>query len=152
MSKTKARKRAPARQASRLGLWVGLIVAGLGLAAAALVWQSRAAPAAGSYPLEVTVAEAAAKRDGGAFILDVREVDEWNDYHVPGSTLIPLGNLPARVGELPRDAEIVVVCRSGNRSATGRDILLAQGFTQVTSLAGGLTQWRAAGYPTVSGP
>jgi rhodanese-related sulfurtransferase len=50
------------------------------------------------------------------------------------------------VDELPKDQEIVVVCRSGNRSAQGRDILLEAGFAQVTSLAGGLTQWKAAGY------
>ncbi len=47
---------------------------------------------------------------------------------------------------------LVVVCHSGNRSAKGRDILLNAGFTQVTSMAGGLIQWQAAGYPTVSGP
>ena len=96
--------------------------------------------------------EAVAKRDSGAFILDVREPDEWNQFHVPGSTLIPLGELASRVSELPKDQGIVVVCRSGNRSANGRDILLSEGFTQVTSMAGGLTQWKAAGFPTVSGP
>jgi rhodanese-related sulfurtransferase len=56
------------------------------------------------------------------------------------------------VNELPRDQEIVVVCRSGNRSQQGRDILLQAGFTQVTSMAGGLSQWRSAGYSTVTGP
>ena len=91
-------------------------------------------------------------RDSGAFILDVRQPEEWNEYHVPGSTLIPLAELASRVDELPQDQEIVIVCRSGNRSAQGRDILLGAGFTQVTSMAGGLAQWRAAGYPTVTGP
>jgi rhodanese-related sulfurtransferase len=104
-----------------------------------------------NYPHEITTAEAAAKRDAGAFILDVREPDEWTNYHVPGSTLIPLGELPSRVNEVPRDKEVVVVCRSGNRSASGRDILLAAGFQQATSLQGGLTRWKAEGYPTVSG-
>ena len=52
---------------------------------------------------------------------------------------------------LPRDQEIVVICHSGNRSAKGREILLNAGFPQVTSMAGGLIQWQAAGYPTVSG-
>jgi rhodanese-related sulfurtransferase len=56
------------------------------------------------------------------------------------------------VDELPRDREIVVVCRPGNRSAQGRDILLNAGFTRVTSMAGGLIECGAAGYPTVSGP
>ena len=96
--------------------------------------------------------EALAKREAGAFILDVRQPDEWNTVHIPDATLIPLDQLAARVSELPRDREIVVVCRSGNRSATGRDILLEAGFTQVTSMAGGVTEWGAVGYPTVSGP
>ncbi len=96
--------------------------------------------------------EAAAKRDGGAFILDVRQPDEWSQYHIEGATLIPLDELPSRLNEVPRDQQIVVVCHSGNRSAKGRDILLNAGFTQVTSMAGGLIQWQAAGYPIVSGP
>lgn len=115
-------------------------------------FTSQNATGAKSYPLEITVAEALAKRDAGAFILDVRQPEEWNEFHVPDSTLIPLGDLAARAAELPKDQEIVIVCRSGNRSAQARDILLGAGFTQVTSMAGGLTQWKAVGYPTVSGP
>jgi rhodanese-related sulfurtransferase len=87
-----------------------------------------------------------------AFILDVREPDEWVESHIPGATLIPLGELASRVDEVPQDQEVVVVCRSGNRSAEGRDILLAAGFEQVTSMAGGVNQWKAAGFETVSGP
>lgn len=103
------------------------------------------------YPAEISTAEGLARRDQGAFILDVRQPDEWADYHVPGSTLIPLDQLPARLNEVPQDREIVVVCRSGNRSQAGRDILLKAGYPSVTSLKGGLSQWKAAGYPTVSG-
>jgi len=98
------------------------------------------------------VAEAAAKRSAGAFILDVREPSEWNESHLAGATLIPLGDLAARVNEVPRDKEVVVVCRSGNRSQQGRDILKSAGFTNVTSTAGGLNQWKAAGLDTVTGP
>jgi rhodanese-related sulfurtransferase len=107
------------------------------------------APATGrpALPAEVSVAEAAKKRDAGAFILDVRTPEEWNEYHVPGSTLIPIDQLSNRVAEVPKDKEVVVVCRSGNRSATGRDVLLKAGYPQVTSLAGGLTAWRSAGQP-----
>lgn len=103
-------------------------------------------------PAEISVAEAAARRDAGAFILDVREPDEWEAAHIPGATLIPLGRLSTRLAEVPRSQEIVVVCRSGNRSRQGRDLLLEAGFNQVTSMAGGLTEWQAQGYPTVSGP
>jgi rhodanese-related sulfurtransferase len=101
---------------------------------------------------EVSVDQALSMREAGAFVLDVRQPEEWVDHHIPGSTLIPLGELGARLAEVPEDQEILVVCRSGNRSAEGRDILLRAGFEQVTSMAGGLTQWRSAGYPTVSGP
>lgn len=99
----------------------------------------------------VSVAEAAALRDDGAFILDVREPDEWASGHVPDATLIPLGDLRSRVGELDRSQRIVVVCRSGNRSAEGRDILLAAGFPAVTSLDGGMTDWAQAGMPMETG-
>ncbi|MBI5053866.1 MAG: rhodanese-like domain-containing protein [Chloroflexi bacterium] len=102
--------------------------------------------------MEIAVKEAVAKREAGAFILDVRTVEEWKEFHVPNSTLIPLDELPKRVAEVPRDKEVVVVCRSGNRSQAGRDILLNAGFTKVTSMSGGLNEWRSLGFPTVTGP
>ena len=111
------------------------------------------APAAAApLPDTISVAEAAAKRDGGAFVLDVRTPDEWNEYHIPGSTLIPLDQLETRLSEVPQGKEVVVVCRSGNRSQPGRDVLKNAGFTQVTSMSGGLKEWKAAGLPTVAGP
>ncbi len=109
-------------------------------------------PVAASLPDEITITVAAEKRDSGAFMLDVREPDEWDEFHMPGATLIPLGELEARLDEVPADQEIVVVCRSGNRSATGRDILKDAGFSQVTSMGGGMRAWSDAGYPTVTGP
>jgi len=103
-------------------------------------------------PKEISVQDAAALRTSGAFMLDVRQPEEWQEYHIPESTLIPLGDLPNRLGEVPKDQEIVVVCRSGNRSQQGRDILLNAGFDQVTSMAGGLKEWQSSGFETVSGP
>lgn len=103
-------------------------------------------------PAEISVAQALEKREAGAFILDVREPSEWEEAHIPGATLIPLGQLANRVDEVPEDQEVVVVCRSGNRSAEGRDILLRAGLENVTSMAGGMNDWKAAGNPTVSGP
>jgi len=106
---------------------------------------------AGEMTPEISVVQAAEKRSAGAFILDVREQDEWDAVHIPEATLIPLGQLESRLNEVPRDQEIVVVCRSGNRSATGRDILLEAGFENVTSMAGGMNDWQAQGFPTTSG-
>lgn len=146
-----ARRKAEQRQKNN-NLWIWGVVA-LAVIGIFAVWMTAGnTPETANYPREVSVAEALAMRDSGAFILDVRQPEEWNEYHVPDSTLIPLAELASRVDELPKDQEIVIVCRSGNRSAQGRNILLEAGFTQVTSMAGGLTQWRAAGYPTVSGP
>ena len=85
-------------------------------------------------------------------MLDVREPDEWEDFHMPGATFIPLGELPDRLSEVPTNREIVVVCRSGNRSQEGRDILLKAGFTNVSSMAGGMNKWRSQGLPVESGP
>lgn len=110
-----------------------------------------AARGATGFPLNITVAEAAKMQAQGAFILDVRQDWEWKWGHIPGSTLIPLGQLAGRVAEVPRDRDVVVVCRSGHRSAKGRDILLKAGFTRVTSMDGGVKQWETEGHPIVSG-
>jgi rhodanese-related sulfurtransferase len=96
---------------------------------------------------DVSVSDAYRLYQNGAFVLDVRTLEEWNEFHAPNTTLIPLDQLPARINEVPRDRQIVVVCRSGNRSQQGRDILLNAGFEQVTSMTGGLNEWRASGYP-----
>lgn len=96
---------------------------------------------------EISVEEAYQKYEAGALVLDVRTQEEWDEYHAPNTTLIPLDQLPDRVDEVPKDQEIVVICRSGNRSQVGRDILLEAGIEQVTSSAGGLKAWSAAGYP-----
>ena len=105
----------------------------------------------GKLPAFVSVDEAHQLYEEGTFVLDVRTPEEWNEFHAPNTTLIPLDDLASRVNELPKDQPIVVVCRSGNRSQAGRDILLQAGFN-VTSMNGGLNQWRDSGYPVVSGP
>ena len=97
-------------------------------------------------PSEVSIQDAYQMRQDGAFVLDVREPDEWQEKHIPGATLIPLGELAAHLDEVPKEQEILVVCRSGNRSQEGRDILLAAGFTKVTSMTGGINEWIAQGY------
>jgi rhodanese-related sulfurtransferase len=145
-----ARRKAQQRKNNN-SLWIWAVIAVVTVAGFAVWMTSRGTTETGNYPREISVEEAVAKRDAGAFILDVRQPEEWNEFHIPDSTLIPLGELAARADELPEHQEIVIVCRSGNRSAQGRDILLEAGFTEVTSMAGGLTQWRAAGYPTISG-
>ena len=102
----------------------------------------------GSLPMEINVDEAYQLVEDGAFLLDVRTQGEWDEFHAPQATLIPLDELASRVSEVPSDQDIVVICRSGNRSLVGRDTLLDAGFTSVTSVDGGMNEWRSAGYPT----
>ena len=102
MAKQVHRKAQKSKKNNTLWIWGGLaalIVIGL-----AVVWfTSQGADGAGSYPREISVDAAVAKRDAGAFILDVRQPEEWNEFHVPDSTLIPLGELASRANELPKD-------------------------------------------------
>jgi rhodanese-related sulfurtransferase len=101
----------------------------------------------GSLPIEVSVDEAYEIYERGGYLLDVRTQEEWDEYHIPDTKLIPLDELKNRVDEVPRDQDVVVVCRSGNRSQEGRDILLQAGFTEVTHMNGGVNDWRTSGYP-----
>ncbi len=100
---------------------------------------------------DISVDEAYQMYQGDAFVLDVRTQEEWDEYHAPNATLIPLDELQARISEVPKDREILVVCRSGNRSQEGRDILLAAGYN-ATSMTGGLKEWFAKGYPIEGAP
>ena len=152
MSKKKQQRQAEKRPNRDVTLvWIGFVVL---IVAAAAYWffQQSQAPSAATMPSEISVAAAKTERDNGAFILDVRTQEEWDAGHIPDATLIPLDQLQTRVNEVPQDKRVVVVCRSGNRSAQGRDILKQAGWTLVTSMAGGMNQWSAAGYDVVSGP
>jgi rhodanese-related sulfurtransferase len=131
--------------------WVGLLsvlltVYSVSFAACGIAPGAGPGAPAG-MPDEISVDEAHQKYQDGVFLLDVRTQEEWDDYHAPNTTLIPLDELESRLDELPQNEEIVVVCRSGNRSQAGRDILRNNGFEQTTSMSGGLNAWRAAGYP-----
>ncbi len=132
-------------------IWTWGIAALVLIAAVGYIAWRQFKPGTQSYPLEITTAQAVEKLDQGAFILDVRQPEEWVQFHIPGATLIPLGDLPTRLSEIPKDREIVVVCRTGHRSVQGRDILRKAGYTRVTSMAGGVTKWQADGLPIATG-
>lgn len=153
MSKKKASQRKAQQKSNQNqnSVWVVAVII-LVVIVGAFIFKPGSTTAGEALPQEISVAEASTMRDSGAFILDVRQPEEWNESHIPGATLIPLGELASRVNEIPKDQEVVVVCRSGNRSQQGRSILLSAGFEQVTSMAGGINQWSAAGLETVSGP
>lgn len=84
------------------------------------------------------------------YLLDVREVHEFRTGHIPGAFLLPLGELSARLKELPRDREILVICRSGNRSGMATRQLHSAGYNAV-NLSGGMIGWQRQGYPVTKG-
>jgi sulfur-carrier protein adenylyltransferase/sulfurtransferase len=111
----------------------------------------QAQPAASGVP-EVTVEELKKQLDRGenVFVLDVREPNEYQICKIAGSKLIPLGDLPARVGELDRDRDLVVHCKMGGRSAKAVALLQERGFTRVRNLKGGILAWIDRVDPTQS--
>ena len=140
----------PTKKNNKFNLWIALGVVAI-IALAVIIGFPPSNPDTTSLPLEVSVSEAYQMRESGAFMLDVRELSEWEVAHIPDATLIPLGELQTRMSEVPKDQEVVIVCRSGNRSAQARDILLNAGFTNVTSMAGGMNQWISNSYEVETG-
>jgi len=102
-----------------------------------------AVTAASDNETDTTVTELKKKIDAKEdfFLLDVREPNEYQIGRIPGSTLIPLGEVPQRVNEIPRDKEIIVHCKMGGRSAKAATFLRQQGFTRVKNLKGGILDW-----------
>ena len=92
---------------------------------------------------EITAVELKKKLDAGEtpFILDVREPNEYQINRIPGSMLIPLGELPRRYQELPKDREIVSQCKMGGRSAKAMDFLKPSASRNVKNLKGGILDW-----------
>lgn len=78
------------------------------------------APDSASASRVIDVQEASRRQAAGALVVDVRQPEEWRQGHAPGATLIPLGSLGNRVSEVPRDREVLLICRSGNRSGTAQ--------------------------------
>ena len=83
-------------------------------------------------------------------VVDVRSAAEFDAElgHLEGAQLIPLDALRARVGEVPTDRPVIVVCQTGKRSALGAQILTSAGVTRVANLAGGMVNWRESGLPS----
>lgn len=100
-----------------------------------------------ALPDTVDVSTVAAIKDQeGVWVLDVREQSEYDEGHIPGVTLIPMGEVPNRLSEIPTDQQVIVTCRSGNRSGQITEYLREQGFTNVHNMEGGILAWQAAGF------
>ena len=92
----------------------------------------------------------ASQVDDDAYLLDVREPDEWSAGHAPGAHHVPMMEIPARMADIPADGDVVVVCRSGGRSGQVVSYLLGQGWDNVRNLDGGMQSWTAASRDLVS--
>ncbi len=99
---------------------------------------------------EIDVTALADLHAAGATVIDVRNPDEYEAGHVPGATLIPLPEIPDRVGEIPLGEPVYLICAVGGRSMRAAEFLAAQG-ADVTNIAGGTKGWIAAGLPTTAG-
>jgi rhodanese-related sulfurtransferase len=99
---------------------------------------------------EIDVIELASALDAGAYLLDVRQPDEYAGGHVPGAVLLPLGELAGRIDDVPRDEHVYVICQSGARSARAVGHLLSTGRA-ATNVAGGIKAWIDEGQPVATG-
>jgi rhodanese-related sulfurtransferase len=90
-----------------------------------------------------TVAEIKDRDD--VLVLDVREQWEYDAGHIPGVTLLPMGEIPGRMSEIPTDQTVILTCRSGNRSGQVADFLRQQGYENVHNMSGGILEWESAG-------
>lgn len=83
-------------------------------------------------------------------LIDVREPAELkSDGYIKGAVNIPLGTVQSQTAQIPKDKEVVVYCHSGRRSANAVEQLKQLGYTNVKSMAGGITAWKAQGFPVV---
>ncbi len=101
-----------------------------------------------SLPVDLTVQQVNEIRNNpDVALIDVREQWEYDAGHIPDVKLIPLGELPDRVNEIPKDKFVVMTCRSGNRSNQATQFLRSKGFDNVHNMQGGIKAWQQAGFP-----
>ena len=100
---------------------------------------------------EVSPKEAQSRMQQGAILVDVREPNEYEEVHASGARLMPLSEFGATHSSLPKDAELVMVCRSGARSERAGQMLLDNGYTNVSNLTGGTLAWIQNALPTGDG-
>jgi len=119
--------------------WIGGIVL-LVIAVAYLMWIRR--PVKGIQNMSTgDLGEALKNKSNPISIIDVREPSEFAGGHIVKARNIPLGQLAGKLKELPKNSEIVFVCRSGNRSMQAAKIAQKQGYSSVFNLVGGMSRW-----------
>ena len=101
-------------------------------------------------PLEVDVTTAAQLLRRGAILLDVREPAEFDICRIADSREIPMGQIPEQLATLPRDTPLLALCHHGGRSMRVTQFLRANGFTNVSNVAGGIDAWAVEIDPSVA--
>jgi rhodanese-related sulfurtransferase len=103
-------------------------------------------------PIEISIETAKKKIDSDVLFVDVREKEELQEmaYAISNIVNIPLSQFEKRFSELPKDRELVMVCRRGRRSLIATEFLLSQGFSKVSNMHGGILGWIDAGFPVRS--
>ena len=106
----------------------------------------------GVESIDVKEAERRQREDpDGPLLVDVREQHEFDEVRAPGAVLMPMSTLAARIGELPRDRPLMIVCHSGSRSSAVTGFLARAGRTDVVNVAGGMDAWERQGLPVKRG-
>ena len=141
-SRSKKKQHHKARRQNQLWKWIGLVFGAVVIIVAAILLIPKI-----TGDVHISVSQAYQKYQQGAFFMDVRSQEEWDQVHIANSTRIPLDELQNHLSELPKDRDIVVVCLSGHRSEEGVTMLRNAGFSRASCMTDGLTAWKAAGYP-----
>jgi sulfur-carrier protein adenylyltransferase/sulfurtransferase len=89
----------------------------------------------------------AATRRGEGVLIDIREPWENEQTRIPGALLIPLGEIPERLAEIPEDRDVYIHCRRGGRSSRAAEYLRGHGRPRAINVAGGIEAWKEAGLP-----
>jgi rhodanese-related sulfurtransferase len=111
-----------------------------------------AAPASGQHFSTISAEELNRRLQASGeapLLVDVREPDEFEEGHIAGAVLAPLADVEQKLNGVPKDREIILVCRSGRRSGIAAERLAARGYTDLTNMQGGMLAWEELEYPTL---
>jgi rhodanese-related sulfurtransferase len=109
--------------------------------------ESSSSPSPRATPTAVDVQDASRRQSAGAMLIDVREPAEWAQGHAPDAMLISHGSLSKRLADIPGDRDVLLICRSGNRSGSAQRHLMELGYERVFNVTGGMNAWITAGLP-----
>jgi rhodanese-related sulfurtransferase len=102
--------------------------------------------------IDAVEAERRLREDPGRpLLVDVREMNEFEEVRAPGAVLVPMSTFAARAGELPKDRPLMVMCHLGGRSAAAAGFLLRSGWSDVVNVTGGMDAWERGGLPVRRG-